>query len=274
MGNRVPLILLSNDDGITSPGLRALEASLNEIGEIFVVAPDRERNASAHSITLARPLYVKQIESNRFSVTGTPTDCVNLAIHKVLPRRPDLVITGINKGGNLAEDVTYSGTVAGALEARLLGMDSFAISLVSHVHFFFESAALVSVHLAQWVLSYGLPTGVFLNVNVPNRTPDDLGPMKLTRLGKKVYGDFLEQCLDENGGPCFRFGKDANDFLEEDIQAEETDWKAVENGFVSVTPLRVNMTDEATLDVMKMQWGSGEIPLGETRVRQGKKTDG
>ena len=273
MENLVPLVLLSNDDGVTSPGIHALEMSLREIGEIFVVAPDRERNAAGHSITLGQPLYVEQLGPKRFSVTGTPTDCVNLAIHRILPRRPDLVVSGINKGGNLAEDVTYSGTVAGALEARILGIDSFAISVVSHRDFIFESAAIVSVQLAKWILSNRLPKGIFLNVNVPNLHPDALGSMKLTRLGRKLYGDFTQESLDDNGRPCFRFGRDDMHFVEDDGCVEETDWKAVGEGFVSVTPIRLDMTDEESLETLRKRWDSGGMPFGESRIHQGTEKD-
>lgn len=249
-----PLLLLTNDDGVCSAGLETLERFLTEIGEIFVVAPDKERNASSHSLTLGELLYVHQMDTRHFSVTGTPTDCVNIALHKLLPRRPDLVVSGINKGANLAEDVTYSGTVSAALEARLLGIESFAVSIVSRGPFRFESAALVSVRLARWILDKGLPPGTFLNVNVPNLEPDALGPMKLTRLGRKAYGDVIERCTDKEGRVCFRFGRDEMRFLDDHGCAEETDWKVVERGSVSVTPLRVNMTDEGSLPLLRKQW--------------------
>ncbi len=254
MGHTRPLVLLSNDDGVDSPGLEALEEVFKDFGDIYVVAPDRERNASGHSITLDKPIYVSRLDTHRFAVTGTPTDCINLAVHKLLPRRPDLVISGINKGANLAEDVTYSGTVAGALEACILGIKSFAVSVVSRANFYFNSAALVSFRFALWLLARQMPPGIFFNVNVPNVEPCALGAMKLTRLGRKRYGDVIQRCVDDQGRECFRFGRDHMRFIKEDSPAEETDWNAVKKGFVSVTPLRVNMTDEELLSALRKQW--------------------
>lgn len=253
-----PLILLTNDDGIFSEGLKALEQTLPEIGELYIVAPDRERNAASHALTLDGPIYVHPRGENRFATTGTPTDCVNLGVHRLLPRKPDLVVSGINIGGNLSEDVTYSGTVAAALEARLLGIPSLALSLASRDEFLFDPAARVGRDLARWALSLTLPPGVFLNVNIPNLVDGSKGEIRWTRLGRKHYGDFLEDGVDEGGKVFFRYGRDALKFIDE--EENEADWKAVEQGFVSVTPLRLNMTDESVLELLKAgDYGEGRI---------------
>jgi 5'-nucleotidase len=241
-----PLILLTNDDGVAAAGLQALAEVLPAIGTVYVVAPDGERNATSHSLTLRGPIYVEPRGERRFAVQGTPTDCVNLALHRLLPRRPDLVVSGINHGGNLCEDVTYSGTVAAALEARLLGVPSLAVSLVSRDEFFFPPAARVACRLARWVLAKGLPPGVFLNVNVPGLVDGTEGRIRWTRLGRKRYGDFLQVDRDGQGREFYRYGADALRFIDGPGSAD-ADWKSVEQGWVSVTPLRLDMTDEAFL---------------------------
>ena len=249
MAGKGPLILLSNDDGISAEGLTALEEHLRYLGDLYVVAPDRERNATSHSISLNAPIYVRKEGVKRFSTSGTPSDCVNIAVHRLLPRKPDLVVSGINSGGNLAGDVTYSGTVAAALEARLLGIPSMALSLVSRDSLFYGVAALVGCDLARWVLSNGLPPEVFLNVNFPDLVDGVPGRIRWTRMGRKFYGDFLEEGTDEQGRPCYRFGRDALMYDEQD--EPDADWRAVEQGYISVTPLRLNVTDEESLHSLK-----------------------
>src|SRR5262249_50751575 len=163
-----PLILVSNDDGIHSEGIAALADALRGLGEMVIVAPDRERSAVSHSLTLHRPLRVEELGTGRYAIDGTPTDCVNLAINGILPRRPTLVVSGINKGANLGDDVTYSGTVSAAMEGTLLGVPSLAISLVGRSGFRFDDAARFSARLATWVIERGLPPDTLLNVNVPS----------------------------------------------------------------------------------------------------------
>ena len=163
-----PKILVTNDDGIYSKGIILLARALTEVGEVFVVAPDREKSAIAHSLTLHRPLRVEKIKRNFYAVDGTPADCVHLAVNAILPERPGLVVSGINKGGNLGDDITYSGTVSAAFEGTLLGIPSFAVSLVARSHFKFHPAARFAVRVAQAILKNGLPKDTLLNVNVPN----------------------------------------------------------------------------------------------------------
>ena len=163
-----PKILVTNDDGIHSEGILSLAKALHEVGEVWVVAPDREKTAVAHSITLHRPLRVEKIKRNSYAVDGTPADCVYLGVNVILPKRPQLIVSGINKGGNLGDDVTYSGTVSAALEGTLLGIPSFAVSLVSRSQFKFHTAARFAVRLARYILKKGLSKDTFLNINVPN----------------------------------------------------------------------------------------------------------
>ena len=272
MSSRKPLILLTNDDGIFSEGIRSLEEVLPEIGEVYVVAPDRERNAASHCITLSGPIYVEPRGERRFAVSGTPTDCVNIGFHRLLPGRPDLVVSGINHGGNLSEDVTYSGTVAAALEARLLGVPSLALSLASRGNLCFGPAARVGLDLVRLILGRGLPPGVFLNVNVPGAMNGVPARIRWTRLGHKVYGDALRLERDQEGRECFRYGADPMDFRD-GPDAHDTDWKAVEQGVVSVTPLRLNMTDEGFLHSLHAGV-YGEADLGQPGVCSSAKEDG
>jgi len=252
------LVLLTNDDGIASEGLAAVEDALPEDWRVYVVAPDRPRNATSHSLSLDTFIRVHAHGPQRFSTTGTPTDCVNIGVHRLLPRKPDLVLSGLNLGGNLCEDVTYSGTVAAALEARLLDIPSLALSLAARGEYVFPPAARVASELARSVLARGLPPGVLLNVNIPNLVDGSMGRIFWTRLGRKHYGDCLIQETDERGGTGFRFGRDPMTFLD-DGDGLPVDWRVVEQGDISVTPLRLNMTDENFLAALPQ----GEFAEGE-----------
>jgi 5'-nucleotidase len=257
MSPRETLVLLTNDDGITSEGLTAMEKALPDSWDVYVVAPDRPRNATSHSLTLDAFIGVQEHGPKRYSTSGTPTDCVNIGVHRLLPRKPDLVLSGINIGGNLCEDVTYSGTVAAALEARLLKIPSLALSLASRDEFFFAPAARIACDLATAVLHKGLPPGVLLNVNIPNLVDGTTGRIRWTRLGSKHYGDCLQEETDEQGRVGFRFGQDPLTFLD-DEEGPPVDWRVVQQGDVSITPLRLNMTDESFLIALE-QGEYGEV---------------
>lgn len=263
MRPREPLVLLTNDDGIGSEGLSAMENALPESWDAYVVAPDRPRSATSHALTLDRFIRVEEHGPKRYATSGTPTDCVNIGVHRLLPRKPDLVLSGINIGGNLCEDVTYSGTVAAALEARILDIPSLALSLAAREEFFFAPAARVAVGLALEVLERGLPPGVLLNVNIPNLVDGSRGRIRWTRLGTKHYGDCLAEETDAQGRRGFRFGKDPLLFLEDEGEPAP-DWQVVRQGDVSVTPLRLNMTDEAFLASVRGA-GFGEEPRWTAR---------
>jgi 5'-nucleotidase len=271
MAEKRPLILLTNDDGIASDGLSAIEGPLRELGDLYVVAPDRERNANSHLISLNIPIYVQEEGKNRFSCTGSPSDCVNIAVNRLLPTKPALVVSGINNGGNLAGDITYSGTVGAALEARYLGVPSLALSLVSRDARFYAASARVGCDLARWVLAEGLPPEVFLNVNFPDLVDGYPGRIRWTRMGRKFYGDFLEEGTDEEGRPCYRYGRDALLYDHED--EADADWRAVEQGYVSVTPLRMNITDEDTLHSLKATY-DGDVRVGQSGVVTTPDEDG
>jgi len=236
------LILLSNDDGIHSEGLAALADALCSLGEVYVVGPDRERSAASHSLTLHRPLRVTELGPRRYAVDGTPTDCVNLAINGILPRRPRLVVAGINKGANLGEDITYSGTVSAAMEGTLLGAPSVAVSQVGRDHFDFKAAATFAQALAVYVLGNRLPRDTLLNVNVPNRPADSVREFTLTRQGRRRYGNAIVEKADPRGRKYYWIGSDEFEYEEE----EGTDFAAVERGLISITPIHLDLTNHGS----------------------------
>lgn len=241
----MPKILVTNDDGIHSAGIIALADALRAVGEVVVVAPAHEMSAASHSLTLTRPLRIEQIDESHYSVDGTPTDCITLAMSEILKESPpDIVLSGINKGGNLGDDVSYSGTVAGALEASIYGLPGIAVSLVQRVDFDFGPAAELALALARRVLDNGLPRGTLLNVNVP---PGPIKGVRVTRQGTKVIKPTIIQGTDPRQRKYYWIGEEALTWNEE----EGTDYEAVRHGLVSITPLRNDLTDYRTLDEIR-----------------------
>src|SRR6266849_1961118 len=238
----MPKILVTNDDGIHSAGIIALAEALGALGEVVVVAPAHEMSAASHSLTLSRPLRIEKIDDNHFSVDGTPTDCVTLAMNHLLRNDlPDLVVSGINKGGNLGEDVTYSGTVAGALEASIYGLPGIAVSLVQRTNFDFGPAAEFAAELARRVLGNGLPPGTLLNVNVP---PGPVRGVRVTRQGTKNVRPNIIEGTDPRQRKYYWIGEESLDWNEE----AGTDYAALGHGLVSITPLHNDLTDYSALE--------------------------
>ena len=238
--DEVMLILVSNDDGIHSHGIHILADALRTIGEVYIVAPDRERNAASHALTLHKPLRLEKIADKTYSVSGTPTDCVNLAINGVLPAKPDLVVSGINKGANLGDDVTYSGTVSAAFEGTLLGVPSFAVSQVAEGDYKFETSARIACFIATLIKEQALPPGVLLNVNVPNLEMNELKGMKITRQGKRIYDkNAIVEKVDPRGKKYYWIGGSRLSWE----QTEDSDFSAIEEDMVSITPLRLDLTE-------------------------------
>ena len=241
---------MTNDDGIHSEGLIALEEAMSGLGHVYVVAPDRERSAAGHSLTLHHPLRLEEISLNRYSLDGTPTDCVNLAVNGLLDVRPDVVVSGINKGGNLGDDITYSGTVAAAMEATLLGIPSVAVSLDARSDFDFHAAAGSAAKIVKTVMSRGMPADTLLNINVPNLPEGELKGWKVTRQGKRIYGDAVIEKIDPRGRKYFWIGGDALGFEHRD----DSDFEAVSKGYISITPLHLDLTNHKTMEELK-GWG-------------------
>ena len=234
-------ILLSNDDGVSSEGLRALYDAVRPLGEVIVVAPDREQSASGHSLSIHRPLRMNAMGDDWYAVDGTPTDCINLALNGFLKDRPpDIVLSGINKGGNLGDDVTYSGTVAAAIEGTLQGLPSIAVSLVSRGPFEFGPAAEFAARLVKQVADRGLPEDTLLNVNVPDLPAGGMRGIQITRQGKTIYGEAIVEKVDPRGQTYFWVGSGNTEW----IRRGDTDLDAVHEGKISVTPLHLNMTNE------------------------------
>jgi 5'-nucleotidase len=235
-------ILLTNDDGIHSDGLIKLESALREIGDVYVIAPAAEMSGASHSLTLARPLRIRQIDERHWTVDGTPTDCVTLALHKILPEaeRPHVCVSGINHGGNLGDDATYSGTVAGALEATILGVPGIALSLVAREQFDFHEAARFAIVAVRKILSGGLPEGTLLNINFPQ---GEIKGVRITRQGIKNARPVISEHIDPRGKPYFWIGEEYFRSNAED----GTDYRAIELGYISVTPLKSDMTDHNAL---------------------------
>ena len=239
-------ILVTNDDGIHSDGLHKLEEALSDLGDVYVVAPMAEMSGASHSLTLARPLRIRQLDDRHWAIDGTPTDCVTLALNKILSseEHPDICVSGINHGGNLGDDATYSGTVAGALEATILGVPGIALSLVARDNFNFTAAANMAVAAARKVLEEGLPEGTLLNINIP---PGDIKGVRVTRQGIKNARPVITEHIDPRGKPYFWIGEEYFNTN----SAEGTDYHAVEMGYVSVTPLRSDMTDHQALTAIE-----------------------
>ncbi len=234
-------ILLSNDDGIYSAGLKALHEAFRGEHDVVVVAPDRERSAASHSLTLHRPLRINEISEGWFSIDGTPTDCIHIALNGLLPEpRPEMVVAGINMGGNLGDDVTYSGTVAAAIEGTLQGLPSIAVSLVSRGPFEFGAAAEFAARLVKQVADRGLPEDTLLNVNVPDLPAGGMRGIQITRQGKSIYGEAIVEKVDPRGQTYFWVGSGNTEW----IRRGDTDLDAVHEGKISVTPLHLNMTNE------------------------------
>ncbi len=239
-----PLILISNDDGFDAPGIVALAEALADLGEVWVVAPDREQSAKSHSISLDRPLRADERGPSQWAVEGTPADSVYLALHHILPRRPALVASGINHGYNLGSDFFYSGTVAAAVEGAVRGVPAFAISLERGDSRGIEQAARFAHALAHAILSEGLPAKTLLNVNVPNRA--ELQGYRWTRLGQRAYRDQVEVRTDLRGQRYFWIGGP-------EIEVEDapgSDGQAVRAGVVSITPLDLDLTSHTLLGAL------------------------
>jgi 5'-nucleotidase len=238
-------ILLTNDDGYTSEGIQVLADSLESLAEIWVVAPRTEQSAVSHSLTLDRPLRMERLGERRYAVDGTPTDCVALGVASLLgDAAPDLVVSGINFGGNMGVDVHYSGTVSAAFEGVILGCPALAVSQVRGEGFSFQIAAAVSRRLAEWILESGLPADTLLNVNVPPGVPRGV---KLTRLGLRRYTEGIIEQLDPRGKQVFWIG--GGEPVWEKIPG--TDFHEVAAGYVSVTPLHLDMTDVRFLEELR-----------------------
>lgn len=244
-------ILVTNDDGIDSPGLTVLAEALKVIGEVWVVAPDRERTAVAHAVTLHKPLRLHRLAPRTFSVNGTPVDCVNLALLKVMPKPPAIVVSGINKGVNLGDDVLYSGTVSAAMEGAILGFPSIAVSQEGRESFRFPVAADYAVRIVRQVLAQGLPEETLLNVNVPNRALRSIKGVRVTCLSRRRFHNPIIEKLDPHGRKYYWIAGTRVSWS----RSKNADHKALEDGRVSITPIHLDCTNHAVVDRLR-EWES------------------
>jgi 5'-nucleotidase len=237
-------ILISNDDGYMAEGIKALADALSTIGDITVVAPDRNRSGASNSLTLENPLRLNKLDNGVYRVEGTPTDCVHLAITGLLEEEPDMVVSGINSGANLGDDVLYSGTVAAAMEGRFLGLPAIAISLASHTGIHYETAAWVAQKLVKQLQHTALPADTILNVNVPDLPVDEITGFESTRLGHRHKAEPVIKEFDPRGREMYWVGPAG----EEQDAGPGTDFDAIRRGAVSVTPLQVDLTRYDAID--------------------------
>jgi len=256
-----PRILISNDDGYVSEGLRALVDAVSPLGEVWVVAPEAEQSASSHAISIHRPLRVREVRERWYAVDGTPTDCSYMAInHLMKGGRPQLMLSGINHGPNLADDVTYSGTIAAAMEASIIGVPAIAFSLAARETFDFGPAARFARALAAAALAAPLPPNLLLNVNVPPGVEPD--GYVVTRLGKHSYGSDVHEKKDPRGRPYYWIGAGPPEWRED----EASDIAAVHDGWASVTPLHLDLTHYGALGRMAEWEGSLNAVLRTRRT--------
>ncbi|MFH1262403.1 MAG: 5'/3'-nucleotidase SurE [Pseudomonadota bacterium] len=243
-------ILISNDDGIDAPGLASLAEAMSEFGECFISAPDRERSGAGHSLTLHRPIRILPRGHRRFATDGTPTDSVSLGVLEILKDHPpDLVVSGINFGANIGDDVTYSGTLAAALEGAILGIPAIAFSLAASMteEPNFAPAAYFARKLVRQVLVHALPRGAVLNVNVPNMEGDRIDDYQITRLGRRRYAGAIAEKIDPRGKKYYWIGAEELGF--DDIPGSDSN--AIRLGKVSITPIRLDITHEECIEELK-----------------------
>lgn len=261
---RQPLILVCNDDGINAPGIAALAAAMDALGEVYVVAPATEQSAVGHAITVRdpvraypQPFAVPSGEVPAYAVSGTPADCVKLAVNQLLPRRPDLVVSGINRGPNTAVNVIYSGTVSAATEAAILGIDAIAFSLCNWEARDYRAAAHYAQRIAHTVLTCGLPPGILLNVNIPDLPLDAIKGIAVTRQARSRWEESFAERRDPYNQPYYWL---TGRFVNLD-DGDDTDLEAVKQGYVSITPLQHDLTAHAYRSMLSQwNWGAGTLP--------------
>ncbi len=246
-------ILITNDDGYHSEGIIALENALSEIGECFVVAPASEMSGASHSLTLARPLRIRKIDAHHWTVDGTPTDCVTLAINQIFSanERPTICVSGINHGPNLGDDATYSGTVAGAMEATILGVPGLAFSLAVSRNPDFTESMKVAREITRKAIADGIPEHTLLNINIPKGEPRGI---RITKQGFKDARPIISEHIDPRGKPYFWIGEQRNGFHAEG----GTDFEAIDENFVSITPMRTDLTNYSAIELLK-SWEAAKL---------------
>lgn len=243
----MPLILLTNDDGIAGPGLTALREAIGSLGRVIVIAPDRDNSAVSHALTMNRPLRLQRHSDSIYTLDGTPTDCVAVGLGKILEKKPDLLISGINAGPNLGDDITYSGTVSAAVEGTMYSIPSMAVSLAGEPPYDFGPAGLAAARLAAMILARGLPENTLMNINIPQAA---VAGTKVTRQGRRLWENSIHETYDPRGRKYYWIGggtpvRDS---------ALDTDVHAIQTGFISVTPIHLDWTNHEGIFHLKNDW--------------------
>lgn len=241
-------IVVTNDDGIHSPGLEALRQSVQSLGRVVVVAPDRDNSAVSHSLTMSRPLRINQLDENTYTVDGTPTDCVILALGKILDCKPDLLLSGINRGPNLGDDISYSGTVSAAMEGTMYGIPSMAISAAGDAPLDYSAAGELTGVLAVTIMENELPPKTLINLNVPSGT--NYKGVRVTRQGQRLWENAIQETRDPWGRACYWIGggtpvRDTG---------HNTDVLAIQEGYASITPIHLDLTNHASIKCLREKW--------------------
>lgn len=261
-------ILVTNDDGVMSPGLQALADRLEDLGQVWVVAPDRERTAVAHGVTLHKPLRIHEVGKRQYTVNGTPVDCVNLALAKIMPRPPRIVVSGINKGVNLGDDVMYSGTVSAALEGAILGLPSIAVSQEGNERFHFQTGAFYAKQVVALALVRGLPPETILNVNIPDCPLRAIKGVKITCLSRRRFENPIIEQVDPHGRKYYWIAGRRLSWSRQ----ENADHEALERRMVSITPLHLDTTHYGVLERFRSWEELIRSPARRRRARTAART--
>lgn len=243
-------ILVTNDDGVYATGIRALHDAVCHLGQAVIVAPERDKSAVSHALTMNRPLHVRKLEPDVYTLDGTPTDCVTLGMNKVLPEKPALLVSGINPGPNLGDDISYSGTVSAAIEGTMYGIPSLAFSLAGEPPFDFETASGVAWKLATMALQFGLPEKTLLNINIPQLKPEGIKGIRFTRQGRRIYKDAIQETYDPWGRKHYWIGGGTVHWS----GGEETDDQALNEGYISITPIQLDLTNHEGRTFLEEHW--------------------
>jgi 5'-nucleotidase len=248
-------ILITNDDGINNPGLHALAQALAPLGRVVTVAPDRDNSAISHALTMNRPLRLIELGPDRYSLDGTPSDCVTIGLNKVLSRPPDLLVSGINNGTNIGDDINYSGTVSAAIEGAMYAVASVAVSLAGEPPYNFAVAGHIIRLLAERIIGTGLPANTLMNVNVP--AGSDIAGLRVTRQGRRLWQESVQEITDPHGRPYFWIGGGHAQL----DPGRDTDGYALRHGYVSITPIHLDLTNHEGISYFKEELGLEAIRI-------------
>jgi 5'-nucleotidase len=252
-------ILITNDDGIHSPGITALQDALSPLGRVVVVAPDRDNSAISHALTMNRPLRLTKLEEDIYTIDGTPTDCVSIGLSKVLDRPPDLLVSGINNGPNIGDDITYSGTVSAAIEGTMYSVASMAVSLAGEPPFTYTEGKAIILELARRVMQGGLPANTLMNVNIPAASP--INGIRVTRQGRRIWKQAVQEVADPRGRVHYWIGGGTALF----DSGKDTDVLAVSENFVSISPIHLDLTNHEGISYFKEDLGLESLLENDTK---------